>query len=758
MVARSLVGVSMATISSAVLMLGGGTSAASAATDNCANAEFRVGPSALLPDCRAYELVSPADKGGYTLVLNLNAAGAYASRDGDHARFSVITPFADPKAGYGGQYVSTRGAAGWTTKNMSPAFCGPDPSGLVGAAPVLALLSVDFSFGLFQDSNINNCAPGDTGGPDVYSVGPDGRFVWQSQNGPRENSTSIRTVAGLSADGRHLAFETDDRLILPLEAGRTGPGLYERVGDRLFAVGLGNDGQPINPCGASIAGGTTMSSAPPGSVADDGRVIFFVSGSGNAPGCSPTTNDGGQLYARIDGERTVLLSRSDRSTPDARQLPVFLGATTDGGTAFFRSTERLTDDATTGGGLYAFDLGQLLDGSGGSGHLRFLTPAVDSSPAGVTSLLGFSEDGAVGYVAATGRLHADAPASGSKIYRVSQTGATLVAATTASAATVSPDGSKLAYVARPGTFDQVMLFAAGAGSGPVCVSCPTAGSSVGHARMRVNNRPRPMGDERFVSNDGRVFFNSLDRLVVADTNATHDVYEYDRGEHKLLSSGTSQYHSLLWGVGPAGREVFFSTADSLVPGDVDNGDLDLYVARIGGGFAAPPLASDPCSGDACQHPGPGTPGGLVPGTWAFSGTGDLPESPADEPSVTRLSLLNDRRSVGGRSGSVRVRTSGPGRVRTSGAGLRQTIRSVSRAGTAYRVAVRLSPRATRTLERRGRVQTRVTVRFTPVSGPARSVRVRMTFRTTRSSRASTRASSDERSTLAVAASPETSER
>ena len=35
---------------------------AAAAADSCPNAEFRAGYSARLPDCRAWEMVSPVDK------------------------------------------------------------------------------------------------------------------------------------------------------------------------------------------------------------------------------------------------------------------------------------------------------------------------------------------------------------------------------------------------------------------------------------------------------------------------------------------------------------------------------------------------------------------------------------------------------------------------------------------------------------------------------------------------------------------------
>ena len=38
------------------------------AEETCPNAELRVGPSAGLPDCRAYEQVSPVEKGGRDAV------------------------------------------------------------------------------------------------------------------------------------------------------------------------------------------------------------------------------------------------------------------------------------------------------------------------------------------------------------------------------------------------------------------------------------------------------------------------------------------------------------------------------------------------------------------------------------------------------------------------------------------------------------------------------------------------------------------
>ena len=54
----------------------------------------------------------------------------------------------------------------------------------------------------------------------------------------------------------------------------------------------------------------------------------------------------------------------------------------------------------------------------------------------------------------------------------------------------------------------------------------------------------------------------------------------------------------LIGTDASGRDVFFTTADQLVGQDTDT-DIDIYDARVDGGFPAPAL-SPSCSGDACQ--------------------------------------------------------------------------------------------------------------------------------------------------------------
>ncbi len=99
---------------------------ATAAVDPCPNEALRSGPSAQLPDCRAYELVSPLDKnGGDIQALTPIAGGLYASYKqssaaGDKVTYTSSTAFGDAIAGvWSNQYMSTRSASGWSTHGIS---------------------------------------------------------------------------------------------------------------------------------------------------------------------------------------------------------------------------------------------------------------------------------------------------------------------------------------------------------------------------------------------------------------------------------------------------------------------------------------------------------------------------------------------------------------------------------------------------------------------------------------------------------------
>src|SRR5438105_2352945 len=87
-----------------------------ASADSCPNAQFRMGPSASLPDCRAYELVSPPDTNNYDLLFGDEVAAAAGSAITYHS----LGVFANnPGGATFNQYVSTRGGSGWSTQGIS---------------------------------------------------------------------------------------------------------------------------------------------------------------------------------------------------------------------------------------------------------------------------------------------------------------------------------------------------------------------------------------------------------------------------------------------------------------------------------------------------------------------------------------------------------------------------------------------------------------------------------------------------------------
>jgi DNA-binding beta-propeller fold protein YncE len=95
------------------------------AKSDCENQANRSGASAHLPDCRAYELVSPAEKNGGEVAPPPSPGGggeflAQASSDGEALTFASTSAFAEPEAApLISQYLSQRGAAGWSTASIS---------------------------------------------------------------------------------------------------------------------------------------------------------------------------------------------------------------------------------------------------------------------------------------------------------------------------------------------------------------------------------------------------------------------------------------------------------------------------------------------------------------------------------------------------------------------------------------------------------------------------------------------------------------
>jgi DNA-binding beta-propeller fold protein YncE len=168
---------------------------------------------------------------------------------------------------------------------------------------------------------------------------------------------------------------------------------------------------------------------------------------------------------------------------------------------------------------------------------------------------------------------------------------------------------------------------------------------------------------RYLSNSGRLFFNSSDALVPADVNGQEDVYEYEPagagscqapgygqsasdvfdeaagGCVGLISAGTSSEESAFMDASESGGDVFFMTESRLSPQDTDT-SLDVYDAHecTASAPCAPPavLAPPPCTtGDACKAaptPQPAIFG--APASETFSGAGNVTPSVAPKTTVT----------------------------------------------------------------------------------------------------------------------------
>jgi hypothetical protein len=153
---------------------------------------------------------------------------------------------------------------------------------------------------------------------------------------------------------------------------------------------------------------------------------------------------------------------------------------------------------------------------------------------------------------------------------------------------------------------------------------------------------------RYVSDTGRVFFDSSDALVPQDINGVIDVYEFEPagvgdctsgsatyspvsgGCVGLVSSGSSPDESAFLDASLTGNDVFFLTTEKLVSQDVDT-SLDVYDAHVcstGWSCASQPVPVPACTtADSCRSaPSPQPSVFGSPASATFSGAGNITQS------------------------------------------------------------------------------------------------------------------------------------
>jgi hypothetical protein len=197
---------------------------------------------------------------------------------------------------------------------------------------------------------------------------------------------------------------------------------------------------------------------------------------------------------------------------------------------------------------------------------------------------------------------------------------------------VSPDGQYLAFIsqARLTAYDNAgkdEAYRYDSVSGRlVCVSCePQGDPPTTAATLEDFGEGNPTEHKlRNVTDQGQVFFQSLEPLVARDSNGRRDVYEYDNGAPHLISTGAGAADSWFVDASASGDDLFFATRDRLVGWDRDD-NYDVYDARVNGGLPEPPPAVVGCDGDACQ-PAPVPPNDPTPASATFNGAGNVTQS------------------------------------------------------------------------------------------------------------------------------------
>ena len=240
-------------------------------------------------------------------------------------------------------------------------------------------------------------------------------------------------------------------------------------------------------------------------------------------------------------------------------------------------------------------------------------------------------------------------------------------------ARVSPNGEYLAFMSQmpltgydnldanhpgEGVRDQeVYLYEASTGL-LTCVSCnpngpstgvldtPLAGEGIG---LLVDRRQDWLGDylagsvpgwtplgidgavhqPRYLSDSGRLFFDSPDQLVPQAVNGKEDVYEYEpdavgscteaQGCVSLISSGSAAQESAFVEASENGDDTFFVTAQPLVAADHDT-NYDLYDARVCTS-SSPCLSGEESSLRPCETSKSCKPGSSPPTSFETPATG-----------------------------------------------------------------------------------------------------------------------------------------
>lgn len=416
--------------------------------------EASPGFRSFLPDCRAYELVTPPYTGGQYVLSELEAPPP-VSADGEHVLGFALAGFAGAEnveeaalGDYGAVYEFSRTSSGWSTESLEP------PASQY-ARRHFEVASSDLSRSLWK-LVVQSKEGEEVGVPEVFTfairevAGGQARFVGVGPAEPPGAQPSVGgehelQIAGASRDLSHIVLASEFNELWPGDTTREGyESLYEYAGvgnQEPVLVGVSNaeplEGGAHRNEGAKLESecGTRLGSAHEAStynaISASGAVVYFTAL--HAEGCSgsqPTVN---QLYARITGSQTVAVSepamtptreaecsgvcREDENEENGhtRSPALFEGASEDGAKVFFSTDQPLlTGDKDSTRDLYEAEVS-----AAGVTRLVQVSAGDETDPnrgsgAEVASVVRISEDGSHVYYVARGALTTTPNANGER--------------------------------------------------------------------------------------------------------------------------------------------------------------------------------------------------------------------------------------------------------------------------------------------------------------------------------------------------------
>lgn len=403
---------------------------AAQAASSCTNEALRTGLSARLPDCRAYEQVSPLDKKGFgagaspveSSELVYRTVGGLlfrASSSGGSLFYFGTGAFAGSPAGGLPQYDANRSPSGWITSPLDPPNLlkkTPRSDVSAGLTADYRYVSEDFSCKLVQTAEPLTL---DTPASDIegevrnlYRRNADGSYTLIS-NQPAANhhneelEEAAYTVLGATPDCKKIVFKSLYAL-LP-EAPTLGGGLYEWDEGVLRPADLLPEGQRAS-IGPDFWFGKSSNSADLNKLSEDGSRIFFEAYNGSFERRLYMREDNGAAAAR-----TVEVEASKTAQPTSSGY--FEGASKTGARVFFQAMPGLTPGSSPAGSFcdpetgVGCDLYEYDSESGDLTDLSLDTNPADSEGAGMVGTIAISNDGSYVYFAARGQLTpGDSPA------------------------------------------------------------------------------------------------------------------------------------------------------------------------------------------------------------------------------------------------------------------------------------------------------------------------------------------------------------